>query len=127
MQWTRGHRHAWWRSRGPLAIDRDRSQKADDQMGELTAKEKLIVERIVSHDQSAAQRAGMTGFPFALAPVVCLVALRAARTSDRLEMWYSIAVGCLILSLTVLLWMMARSCTELQAVIRKIAREQGDR
>ena len=25
MQWTRGHRHAWWRSRGPRAIDRGRS------------------------------------------------------------------------------------------------------
>jgi hypothetical protein len=25
MQWTRGHRHAWWRARGPRAIDRRRS------------------------------------------------------------------------------------------------------
>jgi hypothetical protein len=25
MQWTRGHRHAWWRAREPRAIDRERS------------------------------------------------------------------------------------------------------
>ena len=83
----------------PRAIDRNRSQKADDQMGELTAKEKLIVERIMSHDQSGAQRAAINRFPFALALVACLAASRAAQTSDGLEMWYAISVGGLILSL----------------------------
>jgi hypothetical protein len=96
-------------------------------MGELTAKEKLIVERIMSRDQSVAQRAVMNRFPFALALVACLAASRAARTSDRLEMWYAMSVGGLILSLTVLVWLWQSSCIELQAVIRKIAREQGDR
>ena len=96
-------------------------------MGELTAKEKLIVERIMSHDQSGAQRAAINRFPFALALVACLAASRAAQTSDGLEMWYAISVGGLILSLTVLMWVWQSSCIELQAVIRKIAREQGDR
>ena len=94
-------------------------------MIELTAKERNVVEKIVSHDRSGAQRVAGICFALAAAVVVCLVAVGAARASDRL--WDAVSVGGMILAFISVVWAMANQRMELEAVIRKIARGQGDR
>ena len=94
-------------------------------MIELTAKEKTVVEKILSHDRSGAQRGAGICFALASALVVCLVAVGAARASERL--WDAVTVGGMILAFISVVWAMASQRMELEALVRKIAREQGDR
>jgi len=95
-------------------------------MSELTAKEKIVVERIVNHDRSGSMRIAGVCFALASALVVGLMAVAAAKApSDRL--WDGLAVLGMILTFIAVVWSMASQRTALEAVIRKVAREQSYR
>jgi hypothetical protein len=92
-------------------------------MIELTAKEKAVVEKIVSHDRSGAYRVAGICFALASALVVGLLAIGVGRASDRL--WDAVAVGGMILAFISVVWAMASQRMALEVLIRKIAREQS--
>ncbi len=95
-------------------------------MVEMTAKEKMVVERIVNHDRSGSRRIAGVCLALASTLVVGLLAIAAAKApSDRL--WDALAVGGMILTFIAVVWVMTSQRMVLEAVIRKISQEQGCR